>query len=173
MKNQNILYQFYFSSQDPVQFILPKIRSNGVYRMDLAVLSLELKIVKSSNPSQNVPKEASVAPANNVVNSIWSRSALYLNSVPVNSSTQGHHMKAMLHQLLTTDRMEKEGLYAEGYHYTQAAFVEQERNPSYVARKRLFVDPDTGEYTRHARLVGFIYHDLVLSNFVDHINQTN
>ena len=136
--------------------------------MDLAVLSLELKLVKSSNPSQNVPKKASVAPANNVVNSIWSRSALYLNSVPINSSTQGHHMKAALHQLLTTTRMEKEALHIEGYHYMSAAFAETERDAGFVGRKKLFIDPDTGEYTKHARLAGFVYHDLVNSIIVDH-----
>ena len=66
-------------SQDPIQFVLPKIRSNGVYRLDMAILSLEVKLVKASNPSQILPKQAKDAGANNLVNSLWSRSALYLN----------------------------------------------------------------------------------------------
>ena len=91
---------------------MPSIRSNGVYRMDLAVLSLELKIVKASNTSQELPSASKSAPANDVVNSLWSRylckqaklnlamidlfvdllalimylfrSALYLNNIPIN-----------------------------------------------------------------------------------------
>ena len=68
------------TSQDPIQFVLPKIRSNGVYRLDLAVLSLEVKIVKASNPSQVIPNTLKCAIVNNALNSLWSRSALYLNN---------------------------------------------------------------------------------------------
>ena len=49
--------------------------------MDLALLSLDLKLVKRSNPAQNVLKTVDIAPANNLLNTMWSRSALYLNNV--------------------------------------------------------------------------------------------
>lgn len=68
------------TSQDPIQFCVPSIRSNGVYRLDQAILSLEIKLKKASNVNQNIPKAEKVAVANNAVNSLWSKSALYLNN---------------------------------------------------------------------------------------------
>ena len=86
---------------------MPPIRSNGVYRLDLAILSLELKIRKASNPSQFLPKASKSAISNNAVNSLWARSAVYLNNVPINQSTQFHNYKAFLSTLIGTTTTEK------------------------------------------------------------------
>ena len=92
--------------------------------MDKAVLSLELKLVRASDSVTPLTLEKS-APANNgtlrqsffyffklvliflVLNALFGRSALYLNNVPVNQSTHHHSLKAYLHQLISTSRMEK------------------------------------------------------------------
>ena len=75
--------------------------------MDLAILSLELKLMKASNPTQNLPDAAECAVSNNAVNSIWSKSAMYLNNVAICQSTQHHHLKAFLNTMLDLSRMEK------------------------------------------------------------------
>ena len=155
------MFGFNFS-QDPVQFVLPKVRSNGVYRLDLAVLSLELKIMKASNPTQNLPKEADSAVSNNAVNSIWSRSALFFNNVPVNQSTQHHHLKSFLHKLIDTGRMEKVTSQVEGFWYETAGRIDNSSSPSFINRQDIFKKSD-GTYTKNARLAGFIYHDMVSS----------
>ena len=129
--------------------------------MDLALLSLELKLVKKSNPLQNVPKASETAVVNNTVNSLWSRSALYLNNIPVNQSTQFHHYKSFLRNLLNTTREEKASpLEVEGFWYQDGDELDTSDNGSFIMRKQLFQD-ENGEYTRNARLCGFIYHDLV------------
>lgn len=151
-------------SQDPVQFVLPKIRSNGVYRLDLAVLSLELKMVKASNPSTAPDKKSLVAGANNLLNSMWSRSALYLNNVPINASTQHHHYKAFLHILTTTSRMEKSCFMNEGYYYEAASYMDDDDSVTFKSRKNMFMN-GSGDYTDHVRLAGFVYHDLVRLHF--------
>ena len=60
-------------TQDPIQFSMPPIRSNGVYRLDLAILSLEIKIRKASDPTQFVPSSAKVAIGNNALNTLFAR----------------------------------------------------------------------------------------------------
>ena len=131
--------------------------------MDLAILSVELKMVKSSNHSQTIPIASKTAIANNALNALWSRSALYLNNVPVNQSTQYHYFKAHLSTLINTARMEKSNPKdVEGYWWMDGDDIDTESG-SWLSRKQLFLD--SGGSAQSARLCGFIYHDLVSSNY--------
>ena len=90
------------------------------------------------------------------------RSALYLNNVPVNQSTQYHHYKSFLHTVISSTRMEKAAPYeVEGYWFEKGAELDT-ASTSFKERSNLFKD-DNGNYTANARLAGFLYHDLVSS----------
>ena len=64
-------------SQDPIEIVLPAIKSNSVYRLDLAVLSVKICLLKEDNTGLAANSLAGIA--NNGLNSLFSRSALYLN----------------------------------------------------------------------------------------------
>ena len=64
-------------SQDPIEIVLPAIKANSVYRLDLAVLSCKVCLVKEDNSALDANSLAGIA--NNGLNSLFSRSGLYLN----------------------------------------------------------------------------------------------
>lgn len=97
------------------------------------------------------------------------RSALYLNNVPVNQSTQYHHYKSFLHTVISSTRMEKAAPYeVEGYWFEKGAELDT-NSTSFKERSNLFKD-DNGDYTANARLAGFLYHDLVSSISLQIVN---
>ena len=139
--------------------------------MDQAILSVELKLVKNSDHTASIPSASKTAIANNALNALWSRSALYLNNVPVNQSTQYHYLKAHLSTLINTARMEKSNPKdVEGYWWVDGRDIDTESG-SWLSRKQLFLG-DGGKF-HNARLCGFIYHDLVrfISKYI--INHKN
>ena len=77
-------------SDDPITIELPRIRSNGIYLLDKAILTLGVILRKSRpsamNPGGEVPDDDSkTALSNNVLNSLFEKSEIRLNGTPVNT----------------------------------------------------------------------------------------
>ena len=108
--------------------------------------------------------------ANNGLNSLFNRSSLYLNNVPVNQSSLFHNYKSYLHQLISLSRMEKACIgRTTGFIYATGSQVDDfdvGTNPSFAARRAMW-GPD---FKKTVRLCGLIYHDLVTNMFYIMVN---
>ena len=84
---------------------------------------------------------------------------MYFYSVPINASTQNHHYKSFLHNLITTSRYEKYTGEVSGYTYEQPLLMDS-YSLNFIQRRNWFLDGNK-EYKKTVRLAGPIYHDLV------------
>ena len=79
----------------PIEFRIDASRAAVCYRINEAVLMVKIKLRKADGTT--VPDASSkVAIANNVLNTLFSKSLLTLSGVPVNPSTDLHYMKVLL-----------------------------------------------------------------------------
>lgn len=69
----------------PIVYTLPALKGNKVYRLDQAALCLRFKMVKGNGSVLDASSQT--VPINGILNSIWEKSLIELNGVPVNSST--------------------------------------------------------------------------------------
>ena len=147
---------------------LPGVKANSVYRLDLAMLSVDLIIRDKEGKFLNANSVTGLA--NNGLNSLFNRSSLYLNNVPVNQSSLFHNYKSYLHQLISLSRMEKACIgRTTGFIYATGSQVDDfdvGTNPSFAARRAMW-GPD---FKKTVRLCGLIYHDLVISMFYIMVN---
>ena len=77
-----------------IEFTLPPLRSKSVYRINQAVLSVNLKLTKANGEA--LPSSSITAPGNNILNAIFKSSSIFLNNVPVNTSSSFHYLKSGL-----------------------------------------------------------------------------
>ena len=78
----------------PIDFTLPPLRSQSVYRMNQLVCSLRVKL--TTRAGEALPSTSKTALANNSLNSLFKTSMVTLNGVPVNSSGSYHYLKSGL-----------------------------------------------------------------------------
>merc|ERR1712083_1190918 len=109
------------------------MKSGSVYRINQAVLSVSVKIMKldGSPPA----KDSLVALANNSLNSLFSHSNLSHNGVSVNSSTDCHYLRSSMYLLLTSSRIQDMcPLEAMGYFYAQGITRDMKEDSSFKRR---------------------------------------
>ena len=124
--------------------------------VDLIIRDKEGKYLQSNSVT---------ALANNGLNSLFNRSSLYLNNVPVNQSSLFHNYKSYLHQLISLSRMEKACIgRTTGFIYATGSQVDDfnvATNPSFATRRAIW----GSDFKKTVRLCGLIYHDLVMRMF--------
>jgi hypothetical protein len=89
-------------SNDPIYFELPALKSAACYRINQAILSAKIKLVKSDD--SKLTKNSQTSVANNTVNSLFAKSSVTLNGVKVNQNTDFHYLKSMFHTTTTSSR---------------------------------------------------------------------
>ena len=66
---------------EPIEFALPALRSSSVYRMNQALLSVQVQLTKAD--SSALPTGSLTAPENNILATLFSKQLITLNECPV------------------------------------------------------------------------------------------
>lgn len=73
-------------------FQLPPLRSGTLYRMNLAVISMDVKLTKEDGTK--LADDSKTAIENDAINTLFSKSSVVLNGVSVSSSDEHHYLKS-------------------------------------------------------------------------------
>lgn len=89
-------------ANDPLHFTLPALKGAQVYRLNEAVISVTIKMVKPDGTK--LDSTSMSAPINGISNTLWSKSLVEINSTPINSSTDFHWLKYYLSSIIDSTR---------------------------------------------------------------------
>ncbi len=144
-----------------IDFFLPRYSGPHMYLPQEIYLKLEVVLTKLDG---NVPEAtAEIAPANNVLHSLFSECRVYLEDNLINESNENYAYKAFLIDTLSYDSNAKYSfLQGQGF-YQDAPFHMDARagNAAFTLRKKLFRNSSNTAYTLDTVcLVGKLHTDL-------------
>ena len=101
---------------DPISFNLPSLKSGSVYRINQAVLSISVELLKKDGSKPNNSSKVALGnsimffmvkcihltiniyiSANNSINALFQSSSLSLNGVAINPNTDYHHLRSSMY----------------------------------------------------------------------------
>lgn len=101
---------------DPISFNLPSLKSGSVYRINQAVLSISVELLKKDGTKPNNSSKVALGnsivffmvkcihltiniyiSANNSINALFQSSSLSLNGVAINPNTDYHHLRSSMY----------------------------------------------------------------------------
>jgi hypothetical protein len=138
-----------------INFFLPPWQGANLYMINDLLMEVTCKIVKADGSP--IVADRNVAPANNVMHSIFSSVRISLNDFTLNNNSEFYPYRAYLHNLLSNDQQCKcSHMQSEGYYEDITNFYNSfdENNIGIQERKALFAE------SKEARFVGRVQHDL-------------
>ena len=101
---------------DPISFNLPSLKSGSVYRINQAVLSISVELLKKDGTKPDNSSKVALGnsimffmvkcihltiniyiSANNSINALFQSSSLSLNGVAINPNTDYHHLRSSMY----------------------------------------------------------------------------
>jgi hypothetical protein len=111
--------QFYpvnsLSGANQIQFVLPRYTGPNTYVCNSMLIEVGLKLTQADGTA--IPKAKSVAPINNIVNSIFKTCRVYVGETLISRCSENYHIKSFIIDLLSYDGEAKfSWLMPQGWH---------------------------------------------------------
>ncbi len=144
-----------------IDFFMPRFSGPHMYLISDAYLKVDVTLTKSDGSLPTATAE--IAPANNVLHTLFSESKLYLEDNLVNDSNENYAYKSFLIDLLSYDSNAKYSfLQAQGFYQDAPNHMDASAgNAAFTLRKKLFRNSSNSAYSLDVvTLVGKLHTDL-------------